>query len=95
MERQLEREAQAAKRRRIEEIAVEEGLIIPQQTAAERALNDETLLEDLLLEQKQKFNAKIEFGGRIAKLIVAHNINEQGLIKDHREALILFRMQQA
>ena len=93
VERELEREAQAAKRRRIEEIVVEEGLMIPQQTAAERALNDDTLLEDLL-EQNQKFSAKIEFGGRIARLIVEHDINEQSLIAEQREALLLFRRQQ-
>ena len=47
-----------------------------------------------MLQRNQNFLDKIEFGGRIARLIDEHGINEQSLSKDHQEALVLFRRQQ-
>ena len=98
---QLERESQAEKLRLIKKIAVQEQLSIPPELVAveeglpiaERPLDDETLLR-VLLERNQNFLDKIEFGGRIARLIDEHDINEQSLSKDHQEALVLFRRQQ-
>ena len=98
---QLERESRAAKVQLVKKIAGQEELSIPPEviaaeeglSIAERQLDDVTLLRDLL-ERNQNFLDKIEFGGRIARLIDEHGINEQSLSNDHREALILFRRQQ-
>ena len=97
---QLEQESRAAKVRLIKKIAVQEEVSIPPEVVAEEEglsiaeipLDDETLLR-VLLERNQNFLDKIEFGGRIARLIDEHGINEQSLSNDHQEALVLFRRQ--
>ena len=98
---QVERESRAAKVQLVKKIAVQEEVSIPPEviaveeglSIAERPLDDVTLLGDLL-QRNQNFLDKIEFGGRIARLIDEHGINEQSLSKDHQEALVLFRRQQ-
>ena len=97
---QLERESRAAKVQLVKKIARQEEVSIPPEviameeglSIAERPLDDETLLR-VLLERNQNFLDKIEFGGRIARLIDEHGINEQSLSNDHQEALVLFRRQ--
>ena len=97
---QLERESRAAKVQLVKKIARQEEVSIPPEviaaeeglSIAERSLDDVTLLGDLL-QRNQNFLDKIEFGGRIARLIDEHGINEQSLSNDHQEALVLFRRQ--
>ena len=97
---QLERESRAAKVQLVKKIARQEEVSIPPEVIAmeeglpiaERPLDDETLLR-VLLEGNQNFLDKIQFGGRIARLIDEHGINEQSLSNDHQEALVLFRRQ--
>ena len=97
---QVERESRAAKVQLVKKIAVQEEVSIPPEviaaeeglSIAERSLDDVTLLGDLL-QRNQNFLDKIEFGGRIARLIDEHGINEQSLSNDHQEALVLFRRQ--
>ena len=89
----LERESQAAKVRKLEEIAVEEGLMSPQQPDTERSPDKETLRKDIL-ERKQKFHAKMEFGGMVASIIAEEDADEQYLSPEQRDALKLFRRQQ-
>ena len=89
----LERESQAAKVRKLEEIAVEEGLMSPQQPDTERSPDKETVRKDIL-ERKQKFHAKIEFGEMVASIIAEEDADEQYLSPEQRDALQLFRREQ-
>ena len=86
----LERESQAAKVRKLEEIAVEEGLTSPQQPDAERSPDKETVRKDIL----QNINAKIELGGMVARIIAEEDAPEQCLSPEQRDALQLFRRRQ-
>ena len=86
----LERESQAAKVRKLEEIAVEEGLMSPQQPDTERSPDKETVRKDIL-ERRQKFHAKIEFGEMVASIIAEEDADEQYLSPEQRDALQLFR----
>ena len=98
---QLEQESRAAKVRLIKKIAVQEEVSIPPEVVAveeglsiaEIPLDDETLRKDIL-ESKQKFHAKIEFGERIARIIAEEDADEQCLRPEQRDALQLFRIQQ-
>ena len=100
----LERESQAEKLRLIKKIALQEEVSIPPEVVTveeglsiagenEKPLDDETLRKDIL-ERKQKFHAKIEFGGRIARIIDEENADEQCLNPEQKDALRLFRKQQ-
>ena len=83
---QLEREV---KRKRIEEIAVEEGLSIPQEVIT---IDKETIRKEILIENQQ-YNAKIELGRIVADVIDEEKINEQSVNKEKQESLRLFRNQ--
>ena len=86
----IEREV---KRKRVEEIAEEEGLSIPQEVTAEETIDKETVRKEMMMENHQ-YIAKIELGRMIAAIIDEENICEQSLNKEKQEALLLFRRQQ-
>ena len=90
---EVQRTERAAKRQRIEEIAEEEGLMIPKEVASEKTLDKETLRKEMV-EENQQYIAKIELGRMIASIIDEENIYEQSLSKEKQEALLLFRRQQ-
>ena len=87
---QLEREA---KRKRIEEIAAEEELSIPQEVKAVKSNDKETVRNEMLMENEQ-YKAKIELGRIVADIIDEENINEESLSREKQESLLLFRKQQ-
>ena len=86
----IEREV---KRKRIEEIALEEELSIPQELKAEKSLDKETVRNEMMMENEQ-YNAKIELGRIVADIIVEDSICEESLNREKQEALLLFRKQQ-
>ena len=90
---QLEREARAVKRRRIEEFAAEEKLAIPLEVIAEERIGKEKVRNEMEMENRQYID-KIELGRIIADVLEEGNIYEQSLSKEKQEALLLFRRQQ-
>ena len=94
---EVQRQERAVKRQRIEEIAKEEGLMIPEEipkeVASEETLNKETIRKEMVEENRQ-YITKIELGRMISSIMDEENIYEQSLNKEKQEALLLYRRQQ-
>ena len=84
---QIEREA---KRQNIVEIVLQEGWSIPKELAEHEEFDEEDVRERLL-KNNQIYLNKIEMGKKIADIIQEGVILEESLIKDHNEALDLYR----
>ena len=79
-----------AKRRRVEEIAVEEGLSIPQEI---KSIDKESVRNELII-GNELYKAKIELGRIVADIIDEEGISEESLSREKNESLLLFRRQQ-
>ena len=79
-----------AKRRRVEEIAVQEGLSIPQEV---KSIDKESVRNELIIEN-ELYKAKIELGRIVADIIDEEGISEESLSREKNESLLLFRRQQ-
>ena len=94
---EVQRQERAVKRQRIEEIAKEEGLMIPEEipkeVASEEMLNKETIRKEMVEENRQ-YITKIELGRMISSIMDEENIYEQSLNKEKQDALLLYRRQQ-
>ena len=87
---ELERKA---KRQKIEEIAHQEGLPIPQEIAeVESNEEGEGLLEDLMKDH-QRYLDKVELGKKIDSFLHQGIIGEESLTKERQHALTLYRKQ--
>ena len=79
-----------AKRRRVEEIAVQEGLSIPQEV---KSIDKESVRNELIIGD-ELYKAKIELGRIVADIIDEEGISEESLSREKNESLLLFRRQQ-
>ena len=79
-----------AKRRRVEDIAVEEGLSIPQEV---KSIDKESVRNELIIGD-ELYKAKIELGRIVADIIDEEGISEESLSREKNESLLLFRRQQ-
>ena len=86
---QLEREA---KRKRVEDIALEQGVSPPEEISNTQPLEKDDLREDLL-KDNQLYLEKIELGKVVSSILDEGIIREESLTKERKLALDLYRRQ--
>ena len=80
-----------AKRQRLENIALEEGIPIPKEIASSKMVEDTGDLKERMLQEQNNYLEKLELGRKVSDILETGEIDEQSLPKDLVKALELYR----